>query len=90
MNSDNLKYVIRQSVERVLPACKPRELILPAGTGKVVGLAGVRRSGKTFLFFDTIQRLAAQDFLALFVGTDQMDGMLKIKSGMGVECENYR
>lgn len=60
MTSDNLKYVIRQFVERILPACKPRQLILPTGTGKVVGLAGVRRSGKTFLFFDAIQRLAAQ------------------------------
>ncbi|MEK7852269.1 MAG: AAA family ATPase, partial [Planctomycetota bacterium] len=60
MDSDNLKYVIRQFVERVLPACKPRELVLPTGTGKVVGLAGVRRSGKTFLFFDAIRRLATQ------------------------------
>lgn len=60
MTSDNLKYVIRQFAERVLPACKPREIVLPIGMGKVVGLAGVRRSGKTFLFFDTIQRLTAQ------------------------------
>ncbi|MCM2358344.1 MAG: ATP-binding protein [Geobacteraceae bacterium] len=60
MISDNLKYVIRQFVERTLPNCRPRELILPTGTGKVVGLAGVRRSGKTFLFFDAIQKLAAQ------------------------------
>ncbi len=60
MNSDNLKYVIRQFVERKLPACRPRRLVLPTGTGKVVGLAGVRRSGKTFLFFDTIRRLTEQ------------------------------
>jgi len=60
MNSDNLKYVLRQSVERTLPASRPREIVLPTGTGKVVGLAGVRRSGKTFLFFDTIRRLTVQ------------------------------
>lgn len=60
MNSDNLKYVLRQFVDRTLPDCRPRELSLPARTGKVIGLAGVRRSGKTFLFFDTIRRLAAQ------------------------------
>lgn len=60
MNSDNLKYVLRQFVERALPVCRPREIILPGGTGKVVGLAGVRRSGKTFLFFDTIHRLEEQ------------------------------
>ncbi|MHB8893739.1 MAG: ATP-binding protein [Candidatus Geothermincolia bacterium] len=60
MTSDNLKYVIRQFVERALPACKARKLSLPTDTGKVIGLAGVRRSGKTFLFFDAIQRLVAQ------------------------------
>jgi len=60
MNSDNLKYVLRQFVERRLPPCRPRDMILPAGTGKVVGLTGARRSGKTFLFFDTIQRLTIQ------------------------------
>jgi hypothetical protein len=60
MNSDNLKYVLRQFVDRALPVCLPREIVLPGGTGKVVGLAGVRRSGKTFLFFDTIRRLTEQ------------------------------
>jgi len=60
VNSDNLKYVLRQFVERTLPVSRPRELVLPIGTGKVVGLAGVRRSGKTFLFFDTIRRLTEQ------------------------------
>ncbi len=60
MNSDNLKYVLRQFAERRLPKCRPREIVLPMGSGKVVGLAGVRRSGKTFLFFDAIRRLAEQ------------------------------
>ena len=60
MTSDNLKFVIRQFVERALPACKARTLSLPTDSGKVVGLTGVRRSGKTFLFFDAIQRLVAQ------------------------------
>ena len=60
MTSDNLKYVLRQFSERVLPVCRQRELVLPMGTGKVIGLAGVRRSGKTFLFFDAIRRLSEQ------------------------------
>ena len=60
MNSDNLRYVLRQFTERTLPSCRKRELALPIKSGKVVGLAGVRRSGKTFLFFDTIQRLLEQ------------------------------
>lgn len=57
MNSDNLKYVLRQFVERKLPVPRPREMVLPLGSGKVAALTGVRRSGKTFLFFDTIRRL---------------------------------
>ncbi|MBI2837034.1 MAG: ATP-binding protein [Acidobacteria bacterium] len=60
MTSDDLKYVTREFVERVLPVCRPRDLALPTGTGKVVGLAGVRRSGKTFIFFETMRRLAAE------------------------------
>jgi hypothetical protein len=60
MNSDNLKYVLRQFVERPLPKCRPRELRIPEGSGKVIALTGVRRSGKTFLFFDMISRLAAR------------------------------
>ncbi|HPX82852.1 MAG TPA: ATP-binding protein [Syntrophales bacterium] len=52
--------MLRQFVERLLPPCKPRQLAVPSGTGKVVGLTGVRRAGKTFLFFATIQRLATQ------------------------------
>lgn len=60
MTSDNLKYVLRQFSERALPVCRPRELVLPMGTGKVIGLAGVRRSGKTFLCFDAIRRLSGQ------------------------------
>lgn len=47
-------------MEQKLPACYPRERLLPTATGKVVGLAGVRRSGKTFLFFDAIRRLSEQ------------------------------
>ena len=51
MNSDNLKGVSRQLVSRPLPECRARELELPLASGKVVGLTGVCRSGKTFLFF---------------------------------------
>ncbi len=60
MNSDNLKYVLQEFADRALPATRPRELVLPADSGKVIGLAGVRRCGKTFLFFDTIRRLQAR------------------------------
>jgi len=45
VNSDNLKGVLQQFVYRPLPKCRARELLLPIGSGKVVGLAGVRRCG---------------------------------------------
>lgn len=60
MNSGTIKYVLQEFVERSLPASRPRELVLPTDSGKVIGLAGVRRCGKTFLFFDTIRRLLTQ------------------------------
>ena len=60
MNSDGLKYVLREFAGRPLPAVLPRALSLPTESGKVVGLSGVRRCGKTFLFFDTIKRLLSK------------------------------
>ncbi|AKJ64816.1 ATP-binding protein [Kiritimatiella glycovorans] len=60
MNSYNLKYVLRQFIEGELPVCRPRDRSLPADTGKVVGLSGPRRSGKTFLLFDAMHRLVRQ------------------------------
>ena len=59
VNSDSLKYVLREFAARPLPTSRPRELSLPFNSGKVIGLSGVRRCGKTFLFFDTIRQLVA-------------------------------
>lgn len=59
MHSDSLKYVLREFADRPLPESRPRELSLPTDSGKVIGLSGVRRCGKTFLFFDTIRHLLA-------------------------------
>ena len=60
MNKDTLKYVLRQFADRRLPATRPRDLLLPLRSGKVVALVGVRRTGKTFLMFQTMQRLVAE------------------------------
>lgn len=59
VNSDSLKYVLREFADRPLPESRPRELSLPTDSRKVIGLSGVRRCGKTFLFFETIRRLVA-------------------------------
>ncbi len=60
VNSDSIKYVLTEFAGRPLPESKRRDLSLPTDSGKVIGLSGVRRCGKTFLFFDTIRRLVAQ------------------------------
>lgn len=57
MNRDSLTQVIRAFVGRELPGGHERTLRLPTETSKVIALAGVRRSGKTFLLFDTMRRL---------------------------------
>lgn len=59
MNSDSIKYVLRQFIEKPLPKTRARQYVLPTDSGKIIGLAGTRRSGKTFLMFDTMNRLHA-------------------------------
>ncbi len=60
MNSDGLKFVLQESGQRPLPTSRTRDVVLATDTNKVLGLTGVRRCGKTFLFFDTIHRLLAR------------------------------
>ena len=59
MNRETLKYVLRQTFESGLPPTRPRALELPLNSNKVVLLRGIRRSGKTSLFYHTMQRLEA-------------------------------
>jgi hypothetical protein len=58
MNSkDMLKTIITDSQLKLLPEVWPRTLKLPAGTGKIITLTGVRRSGKTYHLFNLMNRL---------------------------------
>ena len=60
MNSkDLLKTIIIDSHQKVLPEVWPRTLTIPAGSGKVITLTGVRRSGKTYHLFNLMNRLRA-------------------------------
>ena len=59
MKRETLKYLLRQSVDRRLPSLEPRHIDVPLDAPKVVTFTGVRRAGKTFLMFQTIQRLLA-------------------------------
>jgi predicted AAA+ superfamily ATPase len=60
MDNDSIRYVIQDFVSRPLPEAASRDLHLPLNPGKVVGLTGIRRCGKTFLLYETMHRLVAQ------------------------------
>jgi uncharacterized protein len=60
VDKETLKYVLAENTARELPPAAPRTLQLPVDSGKVVTLVGIRRSGKTYLLYDTMRRLEAQ------------------------------
>ena len=60
MDKETLKYVLTQSAMRPLPPATPRTLELPLDSNKIVALVGIRRSGKTFLLYETMRRLEAR------------------------------
>jgi len=60
VDKERIKYILREAEQLPLPPIRPRSLQLPLGSGKVVVLVGIRRSGKTFLLFDTLRRLLAE------------------------------
>lgn len=60
MDKETLKYVLASNATRMLPKTAPRTLRLPLDSGKIVTLVGIRRSGKTYLLYDTMQRLESQ------------------------------
>ena len=57
MEKETLKYVLTQNAAHALPSAVPRTLKLPLDARKVVTLVGIRRSGKTYLLYDTMRRL---------------------------------
>ncbi len=51
------KRIITDFQERKLPPTVPREVQIPLDTGKIVSLVGVRRSGKTSIIYQLIEKL---------------------------------
>ncbi len=60
MDKETLKYILSDNAARKLPEAAPRALQLPLDSGKVITLVGIRRSGKTYLLYETMRRLQAQ------------------------------
>jgi predicted AAA+ superfamily ATPase len=57
---ETLKTLILTAQNRLPLSVIDRNLNLPVGSGKIVTVTGVRRSGKSFLLFDTMNRLLEQ------------------------------
>ncbi len=57
MNKETIKAIIQQFVEQPLPKISHRAMAIPTESGKVVTLIGARRTGKTFMMFQTIESL---------------------------------
>ncbi|MCK4745063.1 ATP-binding protein [Candidatus Parcubacteria bacterium] len=51
------KIIIKEFHELKLPEIKERDLILPQKTSKIITLSGSRRAGKTYYFYQMIQKL---------------------------------
>ena len=60
IGKDILKTIITDNQQRVIPEVWERALKIPSDSGKIITLAGVRRSGKTYQLFNLINQLKAQ------------------------------
>jgi uncharacterized protein len=55
-----IKTIIKDFHYRSLPRYNPRKIAIPLDLNKVISLIGARRSGKTYLLYQTIDRLLGQ------------------------------
>jgi uncharacterized protein len=60
VRKESLKYVLAENTTRKFPATVPRALELPLDTRKITTLVGIRRSGKTYILYDTMRRLESR------------------------------
>lgn len=60
IGKDLFKTIIIDSQLRVIPEVWERTLKVPVDSGKIITLAGVRRSGKTYHLFNVINQLKVQ------------------------------
>ena len=54
---EDFKYVIANSDINTLPEIIPRDISIPLNVKQIITIIGPRRSGKTFLMFETIKKL---------------------------------
>ena len=54
---ETIKLIIKRFHETEHTTIVSRNIELPLNSGKIISLVGVRRCGKTYLLYDTIQKL---------------------------------
>ena len=73
IEKDLLKTIITDNQSRIIPEIWERTVKIPANSGKIITLAGVRRSGKTYHLFNLINQLKARGIKReqiLYINTD--------------------
>jgi predicted AAA+ superfamily ATPase len=82
VQKEALKYILTFNTARPLPEAAPRTLQLPLDTEKITTLIGIRRSGKTYLLYETMRRLEARgvDRRQMLYLNFEDDRLLPIKS----------
>ena len=60
MKKEIIKGLLRDFHVNPLPAFSSRSVDIPLATGKIITLMGARRSGKTFLLYQLVDRLLKQ------------------------------
>ncbi len=62
-----LKTIISDNQARILPKIWNRSLEIPLGSGKIITLSGVRRSGKTYHLFNLMNKLKTNGLSPEFI-----------------------
>ncbi len=57
---EEFKYLIKEFHETTLPETFERDLDIPVSANKIISVYGPRRSGKSFLFYNMINKLTGQ------------------------------
>jgi predicted AAA+ superfamily ATPase len=88
---DLFKELIVEFQSSSLPEVIKRDIEIPINTGKIISVIGVRRSGKTFILFQTIKELLKEIPIEKIIYINFEDERLDIKAkDLGLLLEAYK
>ncbi|NPA12728.1 MAG: ATP-binding protein, partial [Aquificae bacterium] len=77
---DIFKELIVEFQERELPTIVERDIAIPTNTKKIISVIGVRRSGKTYILFQTVKNLLKSVPIEKIVYINFEDERLELKA----------